>query len=390
MLNSLHPVRSTIFFIIVSTITIVGMAFFQSHVLFEGFHIKMFWAAILADAIYLLLSGIFLFRLMDHKRMLDTLEFSDLTWSMKFGENYSSREIHKYILSTPLLIGMLFILCMTILKSYFLFGELHVKSIATAAIADFVYLIALYPIIFSLIKKILRSNQKLIKAYQGLRESNFEMESFLYQTSHEILGPISTIRGLVQVNSMIDSQEKTNLIKKIGVSIEKLDAYIKKLIEFNYYRKSNSNNETLDLRALVIQCVDEIELVIENEKVKISADIDDGFKIKTDPASLKMIVRHLISNGIHHSDESKNNPSLVIEARRTHDIIEIIFRDNGVGIAEEKLDNIFKLFYRYSSNYNGPGMGLYFAQKAADRIGGKLIVNSELNEGSEFILSLAE
>jgi signal transduction histidine kinase len=67
---------------------------------------------------------------------------------------------------------------------------------------------------------------------------------------------------------------------------------------------------------------------------------------------------------------------------------EIVVRDNGQGIRADLQTKIFDMFFRANEYSNGSGLGLYIAQEAAEKIGGRLYVESAYGKGSDFILEL--
>ncbi len=68
--------------------------------------------------------------------------------------------------------------------------------------------------------------------------------------------------------------------------------------------------------------------------------------------------------------------------------VQIYVKDNGIGIAEDKLDLIFTQFTRIGKNVEGTGIGLYLVKSMVDNSEGKIVVNSKLGKGSEFIVYL--
>jgi signal transduction histidine kinase len=72
----------------------------------------------------------------------------------------------------------------------------------------------------------------------------------------------------------------------------------------------------------------------------------------------------------------------------TEQLLEIIFRDNGIGIAADLVPRIFDMFYRATEKSEGAGLGLYIVKETVDKMGGKISVDSKLGEGTTFTISL--
>jgi signal transduction histidine kinase len=106
-------------------------------------------------------------------------------------------------------------------------------------------------------------------------------------------------------------------------------------------------------------------------------------------AYLTQIVSNLLSNAVKFVEPGKK-PAVDIRAEIEGEMARIIFADNGIGIAQEHHIQIFQIFGRVYSDkkFEGTGIGLAIAKKAAERMGGSIGVRSELGQGSEFYVLL--
>jgi signal transduction histidine kinase len=101
---------------------------------------------------------------------------------------------------------------------------------------------------------------------------------------------------------------------------------------------------------------------------------------------LKVIFNNLISNAIRYS--SKENPKIEITVKVKENTAEIIVADNGIGIEEEHLPNVFKMFYRATEKNTGSGLGLYIVKESIDKLKGTITINSKENEGTKVLLKI--
>ena len=109
----------------------------------------------------------------------------------------------------------------------------------------------------------------------------------------------------------------------------------------------------------------------------------------SDPVLLGSIFQNLIENAYKYSNPKHRELFINISLEK-RDIV-FSFKDKGIGIAKEEISNIFKKFYRIENQYNqngSVGLGLAFCKELANFMNGEITVNSKINEGSEFIVTL--
>jgi signal transduction histidine kinase len=100
-----------------------------------------------------------------------------------------------------------------------------------------------------------------------------------------------------------------------------------------------------------------------------------------------IIFNNIISNAVRYQDKGKES-YLKIGVTTKHDKTIIEFEDNGVGIAEEFQENIFKMFFRASYESKGSGLGLYIVKGTIEKLNGKISVESKLGEGTKFYVEI--
>jgi len=111
--------------------------------------------------------------------------------------------------------------------------------------------------------------------------------------------------------------------------------------------------------------------------------------VKADPQLIRMVVENIIDNASKYTPEGK---SITIDLYRLSNHMSISVRDEGIGIDEKDLPQLFKKFSRVpnvlSDAVGGTGLGLYWAQKIVDLHGGKIKVSSKPKKGSTFVIQL--
>jgi signal transduction histidine kinase len=96
----------------------------------------------------------------------------------------------------------------------------------------------------------------------------------------------------------------------------------------------------------------------------------------------------LVSNAIKYHDKNKEDLFLKVTINITKKSATLIFEDNGIGIEEEYLEKIFKMFFRATEESEGSGIGLYIVHQALEKIHGKVSVKSKPNIGSTFTVKI--
>ena len=98
---------------------------------------------------------------------------------------------------------------------------------------------------------------------------------------------------------------------------------------------------------------------------------------------LRSIIYNLISNAIKFKS-TERQPKIVITTNKENKFIVISVKDNGIGIEESKFDAIFSKYYRSENAIEGSGIGLYLVKEIVCNAGGKILVKSQSDKGTEF------
>jgi signal transduction histidine kinase len=146
--------------------------------------------------------------------------------------------------------------------------------------------------------------------------------------------------------------------------------------------------EKLNLKDLIHEITEGLKYTDGADSLSIENAIDPQWEIESDPTRLRMILNNLISNAIRYYDKSKAERSIYIDAHKNIGEIEIRIRDNGIGIPKQHQEKIFDMFFKASDNSNGSGLGLYIANEATIKLGGRISVASEVGKGSTFSIFL--
>lgn len=244
-----------------------------------------------------------------------------------------------------------------------------------------------------------RFESKLSIEKEKVEKANNAKSIFLLQMSHELRTPLNSILGYAQlIESSTDIPGRSrpyNWVKKLIVASHHLIAMINEILAFS---KIESNKEILticktDLYSLIDQCIEVVQPFAEqfDITVKFQCNEEDFNKhryIMTDKNKLTQIIINLLTNGIKYN---RDCGYVNVECELEDKHVKLLFIDNGKGIIEEHLVDIFEPFYRVeeaTAEREGIGIGLALVKEYVVMINGEYGVTSKIGQGSTFWVEL--
>lgn len=230
-----------------------------------------------------------------------------------------------------------------------------------------------------------RSRVELKQKNKELQKANDELNKFVYSLSHDLRSPLMSILGIVHLaKTNKDAFAEANYFALIENCVLKLDGFIKSIIE--YYKNSRGEEiyESIDFKQLADDVFE--ALMNQDPGIDFESDIDQTGEFFGDPLRLKVILNNLVSNAIKYKNPSAVNHFVKIKISSNETEAHLTVSDNGIGISQKNIGDIFKLFFRTenSQDKEGTGIGLYIVKEAVDKIGGTISVVSTPMEGSSF------
>jgi len=236
-------------------------------------------------------------------------------------------------------------------------------------------------------------NQRLEQQAKELKESNRELENFASVASHDLKEPLRMIRSFMELlDKKYSSELDENAQKYIQFAVDgsrRMTSLIDDLLEFSRVGRKYTDVEEVDFNKLIEEILNQYKPSIEEKKAVI--EVENLPVIRGVPVSLKLLFQNLISNALKYH---KKDVETVIEiaAKERDEHWEFSVSDNGIGIEEKFLDQIFELFERLhaSDEYPGTGMGLATCRKIVDQHGGEIWAESEPGKGSTFHFTISK
>lgn len=229
------------------------------------------------------------------------------------------------------------------------------------------------------------TKMELKRKNEELNRALAELDSFVYSISHDVRAPLMAMWGLVNVARMDpDPNLRSELLDYFEQSIQKLDGFLNSLLDFFRNKRLDTVIEEVDLRFLLDDALALHRAHPSNQDVKLQVHIEDQTLFYSDPHRLRLVLGNILTNAFTY--QKMNNAEKRIEVSMVADSEKLDFKvsDNGIGIGPEHIPHIFKIFYRADTQSQGAGIGLYVVKEVVEKLKGKIIVESNRNEGSTF------
>ena len=216
-----------------------------------------------------------------------------------------------------------------------------------------------------------------------LQITNRELDSFVYNASHDLRSPLSSILGLLSIASSSDSLEELKVyLTYMEKSVKVLDEFILAISTYTQNSKQQITTERVELSLLLQEVLDSLRYNSWYKNIEIISEITEGIVIETDKSRLRIVLSNLIANAIKYRDQRKETQFVRIKVENIADGTHILIEDNGIGIDNAYLERVFDMFYRAQSSVEGSGLGLYITSEIITKINGRLFLSSVLEEGT--------
>ena len=242
--------------------------------------------------------------------------------------------------------------------------------------------------------------QELIEAKQMAEESGKVKEQFLANMSHEIRTPMNGIIGftnllLKQLDNLTEEQVK--FIRSIQMAGENLLVIINDILDFSKLQSGKLQLEKVDfvLRDILDDVINLFKPKAREKNIELKFNFDERIPraLLGDPVRLNQVLVNLLSNAIKFTQEGQVEMNVKL-LKKQGELATIAFevKDSGIGIAEDKLNDIFESFTQASSDttrkFGGTGLGLTIVKSIIDLQKGRILVDSKLGKGTTFTVEL--
>ncbi|HYE75002.1 MAG TPA: ATP-binding protein, partial [Blastocatellia bacterium] len=205
------------------------------------------------------------------------------------------------------------------------------------------------------------------------------------QFAHEVGTPLNLISGHVQLLTARTNEEKTReRLELIAAQITRIERIVRQMLDAT--RRPQPQLVPTDLHALLRKIFDVSAPTLALRHVDLKATLDENVPlVLADSEQLQQVFLNLINNSL---DAMPHGGMLCIEASVQNGFAQIVCRDTGSGISSEVKERIFDPLFTTKIQGRGSGLGLTVVHKIIQEHGGKIEVHSELDQGTEFVISL--
>ena len=238
-------------------------------------------------------------------------------------------------------------------------------------------------------KRLIQKQNEELKATISNRDKMYSV------IAHDLRSPMASIRMVLNlvisaISPDLIGPELFELLDKANMESEECHDLLDNLLKWTKSQTGRLNVvlQDLDLNDIIPGVVDIFEMIASTKKIKLQyTGTSDPLVVRADNDLLKTVVRNFMSNAIKFSPEAS---TIEITMTREEEFAKVSVRDHGVGIAPERLGSIF---HKGETTYGtggeeGSGLGLQLCADFSKKIGGDVMVESVLGEGSTFSVLL--
>jgi signal transduction histidine kinase/DNA-binding response OmpR family regulator len=232
--------------------------------------------------------------------------------------------------------------------------------------------------------------------YERTKELDRLKSEFVAVVSHEVRTPLTSIKGSLELLGddrflQLPPPQK-ELLGICQANTERLITLINDILDFSKLEASKlpMTMEPVDLKHVLSEVVENIRNLAAMKKVEIDVRVDDSTgSVDADPMRVGQVVTNLVGNAIKFSPEGAH---VEIFASGDESLVTVSVKDYGRGIAPRDLNRLFQRFAQLDSSTTrkagGTGLGLVISKGIVEQHGGKIWVESALDQGSTFSFSL--
>ncbi len=224
-----------------------------------------------------------------------------------------------------------------------------------------------------------------------LEEKKNDLELLLYRSGHDLRTPFTTLEGLVNLIKANPTNISTpEIIDMFETVINDGKNLIDNLSTSSLLIKKSISKQEINLKSLVNKTIKNLSHIDGFSSIGFNINIAEDFKINSNLQMLSSIFQNIIQNAIKYKRpiNNKHTPFIIINAFKSSTGVEILIKDNGLGIYPKDLDKVFDLYYRSNNVIQGTGLGLYITKTIVQKLNGTISVKSILNEMTEFEIKL--
>ncbi|WMJ71922.1 hybrid sensor histidine kinase/response regulator [Cytophagaceae bacterium ABcell3] len=221
---------------------------------------------------------------------------------------------------------------------------------------------------------------------QELQKANEELNRFVYSASHDLKAPLLSIKGLLNVARLEGKNKNADqLFGLISNSVNQLETFIGSIISYYKNIRIESKPSLIDFEKIIDETLLSYQCYYYSSDIQYEVDVEKNECFLSDEFRIRVIINNLLSNAIKYQRAAEAVKKVRVSVsfdQQNHACL--VIEDNGMGINNEYIKDIFNMFYRATRENSGSGIGLYIVKEAVLRVNGKIDVSSVENTGTRF------
>ncbi|WP_158306398.1 PAS domain-containing sensor histidine kinase [Lacinutrix sp. 5H-3-7-4] len=235
-----------------------------------------------------------------------------------------------------------------------------------------------------------KNQTKVDNALTIATEQNNKLKNFAHIVTHNLKQYSSNFENLLdfydEANSVNEKEEIICHLKSVSSSLDRTIQNLNEIVSVQ--SKKNKNIQSLNVNSFIEDTLKLLEIIIIESNATVINNVSPQLNISYHSAYLESIILNLLSNAIKYKHPERD-PIIHIISKIEGDFINLYFKDNGRGIDLKKFGkDVFGLYKTFHYNDNAEGVGLYLVKSQIESIGGKISIESEVNVGTTFKISL--
>jgi PAS domain S-box-containing protein len=231
---------------------------------------------------------------------------------------------------------------------------------------------------------------------ESLERSNQELEHFAYAASHDLRQPLRMVTSYAQllerhISDQLDDDGKT-MLHYMRDGAQRMDSMLLSLLDYSRVGRKGQPMQVMQLKDALDEALHFLSPSIDEARAHIAVT-GEWPSITASPDEMMRLFQNLVSNALKYRAPEQNAVNVTLDCHALPDSQQwqVSVTDNGIGIALEQMDRLFKVFQRLHTRaqYEGNGVGLALCRKIVERHGGKIWVESGgEGKGSRFVFTL--
>jgi signal transduction histidine kinase len=236
-----------------------------------------------------------------------------------------------------------------------------------------------------------RLEQSVAERTAELTASNQQLEAFVYSIAHDLRAPLRAMQAfstmLVEEAGARLSEQGLDFANRINTSAQFMDGLLTNLLAFSQLSQQRLELTSVHLERTVEAVVSRLQKDLQETNARLESSGPWPFVLAHEP-TLAQVLFNLVGNALKFVRPDVA-PVVRLRAEEQETSVRVWVEDNGIGVAPDHQEQIFRLFLRlHGTKYPGTGIGLAIVQKSVERMGGRVGVESNLGQGSRFWFEL--